>query len=392
MFGFDLLDLLIFFILIGMLIRGFEIGFIRQFLTAVGFIGGLLLGSWLTDLVVKTNSSQDRRTFLTLSITLGTIIIFLAISEVLGIFLKKKISAKKVNRVDSALGSLLGGISTVVAIWLAAAILIKLPYQSLKSEIQQSKIVATIDKALPSAPSVVTRMGTIIDPNGFPQVFVGTEPSPATPVNEPSLAAFQAVINKDSASVVKIEGRGCGGIVLGSGFVAGNGYIITNAHVVAGVSNPYVIDGNGQHNANVVFFDPNLDLAVLQTTDLAGQPLKIDQSLAAIGSQGVVLGYPGGGPFDAVPGAVADEFIATGRNIYNEGSTNREVYELQATVVPGNSGGPFVTTDGNVSGIVFAQSTVYNHVGYALAMQQVVSEFDQAKANPQSVSTGNCAE
>jgi S1-C subfamily serine protease len=110
------------------------------------------------------------------------------------------------------------------------------------------------------------------------------------------------------------------------------------------------------------------------------------------GTPAAVLGYPGGGPFNAGPAAVLDEFEASGHNIYDSGVTLRSVYEIQATVIPGNSGGPLVGVNGEVIGVVFAESTTYNHVGYALTMSKVISEIKQASNNQQTVSTGACAE
>ena len=110
------------------------------------------------------------------------------------------------------------------------------------------------------------------------------------------------------------------------------------------------------------------------------------------GTDGAVLGFPGGGNFDATPAVVLDDFTAAGRNIYDQGNTNRDVYEIKATVIPGNSGGPLINTSGAVIGVVFAESTTYNQVGYALTTPQVLSEIHQAEARNQTVSTGSCAE
>ena len=86
------------------------------------------------------------------------------------------------------------------------------------------------------------------------------------------------------------------------------------------------------------------------------------------------------------------EFNAVGRNIYGSGHTVRDVYEIQANVIPGNSGGPLVGADGRVIGVVFAESTSYNHVGYSLTTSQVSGELKQAAGRTQAVSTGSCAE
>jgi S1-C subfamily serine protease len=167
--------------------------------------------------------------------------------------------------------------------------------------------------------------------------------------------------------------------------------VVTNAHVVAGIDSPYIIDQHGQHQANVIWFDPNLDLAVLTTSGLTGSPLAISDSTAANNTPSVVLGFPGGGNFSASPALVLSSFTATGRNIYDQGDTNRSIYEIKAKVIPGNSGGPLVNAKGTVIGIVFAESTAYNNVGYALTMQQPLNEIHQAIKRDKTVSTGACA-
>jgi S1-C subfamily serine protease len=245
---------------------------------------------------------------------------------------------------------------------------------------------------LPNAPTVIADLGNLIDPNGFPQVFIGNEPAPRTNINLPSLGSLQHAVNLDKNSVVKIEGQGCGGIVEGSGFDVGSDLVATNAHVVAGIRHPYVQDANGSHNGTVIWFDPNLDFAVLRVPNLAGQSLVLSSSHISHGTPAAVLGYPGGGPLTAGPAAVLDEFTASGRNIYGRGNTERDVYEIQANVIPGNSGGPLVAKDGTVIGVVFAESTAYQHIGYALTTSQVSTEINQAAASDQSVSTGRCAE
>jgi S1-C subfamily serine protease len=230
----------------------------------------------------------------------------------------------------------------------------------------------------------------LVDPNGFPMVFIGQEPSPPR-ANPASPAQVQEAVANAGASVVKIQGYGCGGIVSGSGFVVGPGMVATNAHVVAGVSNISISDERGQHAATVVWFDPDLDFAVLRASGLAGAPLAIDSADEPRGTAGAVLGFPGGGPFDAEPATVLDETEAVGRNIYDESTTLRSIYDLQANVEPGNSGGPLVLPNGSVIGVVFAKSITEQGIGYALTAQQIVPEINQAKGRTAAVSVGSCA-
>ncbi len=387
-----LIDILIVIFAIGALYRGREIGFVRQICSTVGFFGGLFLGAALEPHTVTLANTQAGRSLITVVTTLGCALLFLTIGEFVGIKLKHKVLLKRVNHWDNAMGGVINIVSLLFSIWLAAAIVGALPSQSLQSTVRSSRIVRGLDRILPAAPTVIADLGHLIDPNGFPQVFIGSEPSPRGGINLPSLGELQTAVTKDKNSVVKVEGQGCGGIVEGSGFVVAPGLIATNAHVVAGIRHPFVEDSNGTHSATPIWFDPNLDFAVLRVSNLAGHSLSINGAKAASGTPAAVLGYPGGGSLTAGPAAVLDEFTASGRNIYGRGNTNREVYEIQATVIPGNSGGPLIGKDGSVIGVVFAESTTYQHVGYTLTTPQVINEIHQAQAANQPVGTGRCAE
>ncbi|HEY1645157.1 MAG TPA: MarP family serine protease [Candidatus Saccharimonadales bacterium] len=385
-------DLIIFVLVVVSIARGWEIGWLRQFFSTIGFFGGLFLGAAIQPSVVNLAHTTLSRTILTLALTLGLAFCLLTVGEFVGFKLKTKIHIKQLNTVDSFLGSGISLITILFSVWLCAAIISSLALPSLQVAVDNSAIIRFMDRHLPAAPSVISEIGSLIDPNGFPQVFVGGEPAPKSNYSLPTSSAMQAAVNEDAASVVKIEGAGCGGIVEGSGFIVSPGIVATNAHVVAGIAHPYIYDANGTHSATVIWFNPNLDFAVLKTTNLAGKPLTVDSGMVSSGTGGAVLGYPGGGSFTASTAAVLNEFNAVGRNIYGTGETTRSVYELKANVIPGNSGGPFILQNGEVSGVVFAESTTYSEVGYALTSNQIISAINQAKAQDSVHSTGSCAE
>lgn len=387
-----LVDLLIISLVIAALLRGRELGFVRQFFSTVGFFGGLLLGVVLIPYIIGLVHTQVSRAIVTLSLTVGLGLLMLLFGELIGMLLKQRlVFVRLLNRVDNSAGAVIAGLSFVAMVWLSAAALVTLPYAGLQSAIRGSAIISFLDQHLPPAPGIIADIGHLIDPNGFPDVFIGSEPSPSS-VAQPTPAALAAAVTKDRPSIVKIEGQGCGGIVEGSGFVAGNGIVVTDAHVIAGIRNPYIIDQAGTHKATPIWFDPDVDFAVLRTSGLAGQPLPLKTQSVSSGTPGGVLGYPGGGSFEADSAAVIQEFTAVGRNIYNEGRSERDVYSIKANVVPGNSGGPLIDTDGNVIGIVFAASTEYNDVGYALSIYQVTGAINQAQTLNQAVDAGNCAQ
>ncbi len=388
----NIIDVFIIIFSISALLRGRELGFVRQLCSTIGFFVGLYIGAILQPHIVSHTASPLNRSLTTIIVTLGFALLFLAIGEYVGVHVKRKLQVWKVDRADNFFGSILGVMSILLVVWLSAAIVQTLPIVSVQTTIRNSAIISRLNQILPSAPTVIANLGRLIDPNGFPQVFIGQAPGPPQNIPQPSLGELQAAVDKDRASVVKIQGQGCGGIVQGSGFVVGDNLVATNAHVVAGITHPFIVDGNGTHNAQVIWFDPNLDFAVLRTNNLAGGTLVFSSEHITRGRAAAVLGYPGGGGFIADPAAVLDEFTATGRNIYNQGSTERDVYEIGADIIPGNSGGPLILADGTVIGVIFAESTTYQHVGYALTNQQVISSINQARAQNRTVGTGSCAE
>lgn len=387
-----ILDIIIIILLISAIIRGKEIGFVQQALSTIGFFGGLLIGALIEPYTVSLAHTQLGRSLITLATTLGTAFIFLTAGEYLGIFLKRKVTRFKLNKFDNILGSLISVVSVLIGVWLGVSILRTLPYVSFQNEIKSSKIIAALDRHLPPAPNIIADLSHLVDPNGFPRVFNGNEPAPPNSVNLPAYSTIAAAVSKDRPSVVKIVGNGCGGIVEGSGFVVKPGIVATNAHVVAGIKQPYVEDANGNHQAKIIYFNPNLDFALLRVSNLAGKPLSVSSSITPNNTKAGALGYPGGGGFKADPAVVMNEFYATGSNIYAQGTTTRSVYEVEANIIPGNSGGPLITTQGTVIGVVFAQSTQYNQVGYALVSKPIVKIIRQSNRNDQQVSSGGCAE
>lgn len=386
-----ILDILIVLLVISSAFRGRELGFVQQLFSTVGFFGGLLLGAMLQPHTVSFVHGEVNRTLVTLLTTLGLAFIFLIIGEYLGALVKRKLKVGKANRVDNALGAVLSVLTVLIAVWLSAAVIKSLPSPGLQQQVRESRIASALSRNLPYAPNVIAGIGHLIDPNGFPQVFSTGEPTPPEHINVPSSSALRAAVIKDRASVVKIIGQGCGGIVDGSGFVVGNDMVVTNAHVVSGIKRQYVQDSNGTHSATAIWFDPTLDLAILRVSNLAGDPLLINRDIVPQNTAAAVLGYPGGGGFTANPASVLNQFTAVGRDIYGRGHSERSVYEVASDVEQGNSGGPLVTADGTVIGVIFAKSTTYEAVGYALTMDQVASAISQAGARGTAVSTGSCA-
>lgn len=387
------LDLFIALFLIAALVRGTEVGFVRQFCSTAGFFLGLFIGAWVNSLLTGIASSPGAKALLALSLILVFSLSFMTFGEYAGLRLKFHLrEARMTNKLDKFFGSLLAAATLLAAVWLGATIFRNVPDSGWQRQIRNSRIITLIDNNLPSAPGLLTQLGHLIDPNSFPQVFTGLEPTLKTDTPLPDMGELNPAVERVRPSIVKIEGEGCNSIVEGSGFVAGDGAVVTNAHVVAGVKQPFVLDQKGKHGAKVVLFNPDLDIAILRAENLAGSPLPIDTELADNGSPVAVLGYPSGAGFTARPGVILESFKAEGRNIYNKGQTLREVYSVKTDIEHGNSGGPIIDKDGEVVGVIFAKSINYGQVGYALTMEQVQSDINKARNLEDKVSTSSCAQ
>lgn len=369
--------------------HGVTQGAVLQVTSFGGFWIGLLIGAALAPILSSITSSNFGGAFLSLLTFLGLALVGGAAGRYVGTHAWTALQRHKLGSFDAALGAVVAVVAALAAVWLIAIMLTAGPTRNVAKAINDSTIVRALVERLPPAPQVFSRLQGFISVTPFPRVFEGIEPIPAGPIDVPGNAVVQAAVNQAQRSTVRVLGVGCGGVQTGSGFVAAADLVITNAHVVAGISNPQVEDSSGSHQSTTVLFDPKLDIAVLRTSGLVGDALPLADGVAPRGQGGAVLGYPGGGTFTAGPGAVLRRFSAIGRDIYGRDLTRRDVYQLQATVKQGNSGGPFVRQDGTVLGVIFAASTTDSTVGYALTSQEVEPRLDQARASG-AVPTGPC--
>lgn len=388
--GFDLIDVLLLIAVAVAAVRGIQLGASVQLGSYGGFWIGLFLGAIIAPVLVGPIHTPVWRTVGSLVILFGTATILAGVGRRLGLTLWKSMRKVKLATVDSIMGAAIAVVATLLGVWVIAGIAVNSPFSALSSQVANSRIVRGLDTILPPAPSVFSRVQAFINSQGFPSVFASLPPQLAGPVGLPVTAQVDQIVKSKSQSVLKIEGVGCGQIQEGSGFVVAPGVVVTNAHVVAGIPHPYILDSKGQHPATIVFFDPHLDLAILRAQGLTEPVLKVSTQTYYRDTQAVVLGYPNGGPLTYGPAGIMATFNATGRDIYGKGLTTRLVYEIEAIVRPGNSGGPLIDTNGQVIGVVFSRSTTNPDVGFALASPAVDQEIVAHESATKNVSSGAC--
>ena len=159
---------------------------------------------------------------------------------------------------------------------------------------------------------------------------------------------------------------------------------------MAGVSTPTVVTDDGEVDTTVVYYNADIDVAVLRVDGLGLPNLSFDREAEA-GDPGAVLGYPEDGPYDVRGARIRAEQRLRSPDIYGEGTVIREVFSLRGLVRPGNSGGPIVTSAGDIAGVVFAASVTDDDTGYALTADQVAESAVDGRTSTDEVSTGDCA-
>ncbi|HWO71241.1 MAG TPA: MarP family serine protease [Actinomycetota bacterium] len=384
-------DLVLLALSAGAAYTGYRRGALLQVLAYGGLGAGLVAGALLAPYLARVAERPEAQAGIALGTFLALGLVGDGIGWLVGSGLRAATHRSRLRAVDRAAGSLISVGALLLATWFLALNLVHGPSPALAREIRRSAIVRGLAATLPEPPSLLAQVRRFLNRFGFPEVFAGLPPAPAAPVEGPTRREVRRAVAAADDATVQVAGEACGRIQEGSGFLAAPGYVVTNAHVVAGVDAPEVREADGTvHAATPVLFDPELDVAVLRIAEPVGPPLELATEPAERGEGAAVLGYPEGGGLTAVPAALRARLEAVGRDIYGRGRVRREVYELQAEVRPGNSGGPFVDADGTVLGVVFAGSTTDPGIGYALASDEVEPALERAEGRTAPVPTGPC--
>lgn len=374
---------------------GWRQGAVASALAFFGVVLGAVAGILIAPhLLVHVSEGRTR-----VIVGIGLIVLLVIIGETAGMVLGR--AARGVMRspvargMDSTVGAGLQAVAVLIAAWLLAVPLTRSSQPEIAAAVNGSRVLVKVDKLAPDwLRTMPNEFSNLLNTSGLPDVigpFVHTRNVPVEPPDASVLASPVAASLQQS--VLRIHGiaPSCQRSLEGSGFVVSPGRVMTNAHVVAGTTKLAVDTVRGPLAAQVVLFNPDVDIAVLDVPGLTAPLVPQAEQPSPSGANTIVLGYPGGGPYTASAARVREVWEYPGPNIYKNSTVEREVYTVRGSVRAGNSGGPLVNARGQVLGVVFGASNTDSETGYALTLKEVRPQLDAAPVATGPVGTGSCA-
>jgi len=392
----DLLDLALLVIAAAFAVSGYRQGFIVGSLSFVGFVGGAVLGAEFGPAIARAIvGGQNQQDVVAVILLVSAAIIGQFIASSIGAAMRQTMTSRSSTTIDAIGGSAVSVLSMLLIAWAIGSVLISSPFTVVDQQVNNSAVLGTMDKVMPTpAKTMFSEFRRMLASGPFPQVFSDIGAARLFPVQAPNAAVLNSPgYLAAKTRVVKVEGTApsCDRSIEGSGFVYAPDHVLTNAHVVAGVTQGPVVNtpDGASYRASVVFYDPQVDIAVLYVPGLNLTPLQF-AGAANDGADSVVAGYPLDHPFTAVAARIGDTQSAVGPDIYQTGTVTRQIYEIRGTVEPGNSGGPLLSPSGTVYGVVFAAAVGDPQTGFALTSAEVASDANAGAAQTVPVSTQGC--
>ena len=377
---------------------GWRQGFVAGVLSFAGFLGGGIAALiWMPSLIKSLVSDQTFSVIVLGISVLASAILGQILFSIVGRRLRGHLTWRPVKFVDSFAGSALNVLAFALVGWVIASVLVFLPGNSIVGQVSQSQVLETLDALVPNQARIIfANVSTLVGQTGIPRIVSGFGQDQATNVANPDPGIATDVLPAIETFTVRITGdaQECEQSVSGSGFYFAPGRVLTNAHVVAGVQDLQVrLAGvDSSLSGQVIYFDPEKDVAVIATDDPGARAALFAKGAGEVGENAAVAGFPGGGDLTVTPARISSVLIARGENIYGDIGVERAVYSFRSSVMPGNSGGPLVNSNGRVLGLVFGSNTD-SDIGYALInteLQDAIGFASSWASSDGPANTGTC--
>jgi len=202
-----------------------------------------------------------------------------------------------------------------------------------------------------------------------------------------TLGCEQAVGITTEITTTNYFGMAVSGSVSGSGFIiTEDGYIMTNYHVIedayeGGYDITVMLNDDSEYTAEIIGFDEDNDIAVLKIDAEGLTPVTFGNSDSlSVGDTVYAIGNPLGElDYTMTSGIVS----ATDRVITTDESTSINMFQFDAAVNSGNSGGPLYNSEGQVVGVVTAKysDTGVEGLGFAIPINDAVDIANELIVN-----------
>lgn len=214
-----------------------------------------------------------------------------------------------------------------------------------------------------------------------------TTPGAPVPIMS-STAVYEMAVNQvvgvnSEGMTTNVFGQGTPSAVSGSGFIVSeDGFIVTNYHVIQfaadqNFSLTVMLHDGSSYPAKIIGYEPDNDLAVIKidATGLSAVKLGSNKNMK-VGDTVYAIGNPLGElDYTMTSGIVS----ALDRVIQVDESTSINMFQIDAAVNSGNSGGPVYNSSGEVIGIVSAKyaSTGVEGLGFAIPIDDALNIVSQ---------------
>ena len=227
----------------------------------------------------------------------------------------------------------------------------------------------------PTPAPTPTPVMPVATPTPSPTPMLTATPTPAVTLDNPlsSGLSIADVVETALASVVQIESNGG----TGTGFIVNeNGLVVTNKHVVAGSTQVRIRWTQGGVNlpGHVTELHPTLDLAYvsIESTETFTPIVIGDSDRVRVGAEVIAIGFPLGSELGSEP-TVSLGIISAKRN---------GLLQTDASLNPGNSGGPLLDVFGLAVGVVVSRveqdssGRPISGIGFAIPINKVKAEVE----------------
>ena len=214
----------------------------------------------------------------------------------------------------------------------------------------------------------------------------------STPSPPSSTQSFADLYRNVSSGIVRIQATTCDGGDIGTGFLIAPNLVATVAHVVnesAALNLTVGEKGAGGTTSGVVVgIDPSADVALVRLgRPMQGHVFTMAALPPSVGQEVAAIGFPVDDPMTFTHGTVS----GLDRTIPIENVTRSGLIETDAPLNPGNSGGPLLSVDGQVVGLVDAKNMQDEGIAYAVAPNIAHPLLQSWADNTASVVVARCA-